>query len=398
MPVRALLTLAAVGLAVACAGCFCIPWPRCTPMTCTEARSNCGEVPDGCGGVLDCGMCRAPETCGGFGTPNVCGCTPMSCAERGADCGVIDNCGEPLDCGTCTGPWTCGGGVGGRPNVCGCTLTTCEDEGANCGTTLNDCAEPISCGTCTAPQTCGGSGTPNVCGCTPTTCFASGATCGVISDGCGGTLDCGPCPPRCGNDRLEAGEQCDDGNTADGDLCSASCLLEAACPPVPDAPTTGLEPGTSRGSVSVELAPRTIDWSSAAFVPIRGTTQFQLIVSNDPRLCDTLVNTNQYGADRPARDLQRQVRRLRDRAVPRHPVRGRSAHQPLRWCVPHACVLTGAPPVDDELPMWVLALVPAGPPPGAVQGEELLQEGAQLLATEEPRSRHMRQIGRDVLR
>lgn len=339
MPVRALLNLAAVALAVVCAGCFCIPWPRCTPMTCTEARVNCGEVPDGCGGVLDCGTCRAPETCGGFGTPNVCGCTPMSCAERGADCGVIDNCGEPLDCGTCTGsqtcggggrpnvcgctpvscasagancgslpdgcggvldcgsctpPWTCGGGVGGRPNVCGCNLTTCEDEGANCGTTLNDCAEPIFCGTCAAPETCGGGGTPNVCGCRPTTCAASGATCGVISDGCGGTLDCGPCPPRCGNGRLEAGEQCDDGNTVGGDLCDASCLLEAACPPVPDAPTTGLDPGTARGSVSVGEVPRTIDWSSAAFVPIRGTTQFQLIVSNDPRLCDTLANTNQY--------------------------------------------------------------------------------------------------------
>jgi hypothetical protein len=41
-------------------------------------------------------------------------------------------------------------------------------------------------------------------------------------------------------------------------------------------------------------SPRTIDWSTAAFVPIRGTTRFQLIVSNDPKLCETLVTTNQY--------------------------------------------------------------------------------------------------------
>ena len=32
----------------------------------------------------------------------------------------------------------------------------------------------------------------------------------------------------CGNGALEPGEQCDDGNTADGDCCSASCQLEAA--------------------------------------------------------------------------------------------------------------------------------------------------------------------------
>jgi hypothetical protein len=39
---------------------------------------------------------------------------------------------------------------------------------------------------------------------------------------------------------------------------------------------------------------RTIDWSTAAFVPIRGTTRFQLILSNDPRLCETLATANQY--------------------------------------------------------------------------------------------------------
>jgi len=32
--------------------------------------------------------------------------------------------------------------------------------------------------------------------------------------------------PRCGNGTLDAGEQCDDGNTTDGDGCSASCTDE----------------------------------------------------------------------------------------------------------------------------------------------------------------------------
>jgi cysteine-rich repeat protein len=33
---------------------------------------------------------------------------------------------------------------------------------------------------------------------------------------------------RCGNGAIEPGEQCDDGNTTNGDCCSAACLFEAA--------------------------------------------------------------------------------------------------------------------------------------------------------------------------
>jgi cysteine-rich repeat protein len=34
--------------------------------------------------------------------------------------------------------------------------------------------------------------------------------------------------PRCGNLRLDPGEECDDGNVVDGDCCSASCQFEPA--------------------------------------------------------------------------------------------------------------------------------------------------------------------------
>lgn len=46
----------------------------CTPTTCAAQGKNCGQISDGCGGLLNCGTCTSPETCGGGGVPGVCGC------------------------------------------------------------------------------------------------------------------------------------------------------------------------------------------------------------------------------------------------------------------------------------------------------------------------------------
>ncbi len=164
----------------------------CTPTTCGDLGFDCGLAPDGCGGTLDCGTCTGGDSCGGGGTANVCGCTPDTCGSLGFDCGsVSDGCGGTLNCGTCTGGDSCGGG--GTANVCGCTPDTCGSLGFDCGSASDGCGGTLSCGTCTGTDTCGGGGTANVCGCTPTTCADAGATCGSPSDGCGGTLSCGPC-------------------------------------------------------------------------------------------------------------------------------------------------------------------------------------------------------------
>ena len=50
----------------------------------------------------------------------------------------------------------------------------------------------------------------------------------VNGDGCSSTCqtEVPPPPPVCGNGVVEAGEQCDDGNTLNGDGCSATCQLE----------------------------------------------------------------------------------------------------------------------------------------------------------------------------
>ena len=55
-------------------GCQVGGTPHCK--TCEELGAKCGQVDDGCGHVLQCGTCTPPNTCGGGGTPNVCGCIP----------------------------------------------------------------------------------------------------------------------------------------------------------------------------------------------------------------------------------------------------------------------------------------------------------------------------------
>jgi hypothetical protein len=45
----------------------------CFSTSCAIEGKECGEIPDGCGGTLDCGGCPGTLSCGGGGTPNVCG-------------------------------------------------------------------------------------------------------------------------------------------------------------------------------------------------------------------------------------------------------------------------------------------------------------------------------------
>src|SRR5690554_3381929 len=75
---------------------------------CAEHALECGEtqVVDKCGAerILDCGeeslVCAGEfDTCGGGGTENICGCTPTTCEENGTLCGQIDDgCGGTLTC------------------------------------------------------------------------------------------------------------------------------------------------------------------------------------------------------------------------------------------------------------------------------------------------------------
>jgi hypothetical protein len=105
-----------------------------------------------------------------------------------------DGCGSMLDCGMCMGTEVCGSA---GPNKCGggaCTPKTCTALGYNCGTASDGCGSTLNCGMCTTPETCGGAGAANHCGCKPKTCDSAGAKCGTLDDGCGGVIVCPNCP------------------------------------------------------------------------------------------------------------------------------------------------------------------------------------------------------------
>ncbi|MHB8418325.1 MAG: IgGFc-binding protein [Myxococcales bacterium] len=187
----------------------------CGLMTCEKAHATCGPIGDGCGGVLQCGSCTPPESCGGGGTPSACGghsgCVPRSCADAGATCGpVADGCGNLLQCGSCQAPESCGGA--GVSNVCGlsgeadgghllpdggCARLGCAEQKVSCGPAGDGCGGALDCGGCDAGS-CGGGGTPSVCGslpnpCVAVTCASLKIACGFAGDGCGNLLDCGGC-------------------------------------------------------------------------------------------------------------------------------------------------------------------------------------------------------------
>jgi len=94
----------------------------CVPRSCSDLGYDCGYNGDGCGNIITCGACTAPDYCGGGGLGR-CGtgsgssdagpdgCQPLTCMQLGYDCGPSpDGCGGVVDCGTCTPPEFCGGG------------------------------------------------------------------------------------------------------------------------------------------------------------------------------------------------------------------------------------------------------------------------------------------------
>jgi len=133
----------------------------CVAATCESLEFNCGLALDGCEGTLDCGVCPTNKYC----SANVCSdfpCVARTCKDLTAECGTVsDGCGKLLQCGDCTAPETCGGL--GQANKCGCKTKTCPEIGAKCGLAPDGCGGEIYCGACGSGKTCGGDAGANIC-------------------------------------------------------------------------------------------------------------------------------------------------------------------------------------------------------------------------------------------
>jgi len=147
----------------------CVAPPTCTPLTCANyPAGTCGVQSDGCGGLTtNCGTCMAPQTCGGGGTPNMCGapdagsCTPKTCAQQGIACGPAgDGCGGILQCPACPTGQVCSQGQCYAPDAGPpmCIPKTCAAQGIQCGLAGDGCGNIIQCPACPTGQTCNSSG------------------------------------------------------------------------------------------------------------------------------------------------------------------------------------------------------------------------------------------------
>jgi hypothetical protein len=104
----------------------------CMRTTCNEQSSNCGTMPDDCGGTLNCGTCSSGQVCQSnhcvAPAPPPNPCVPLQCGAYPLMCGSQpDGChGMTPDCGQCSG-----GDICDQSHTCKCVTPecVCEDKG-----------------------------------------------------------------------------------------------------------------------------------------------------------------------------------------------------------------------------------------------------------------------------
>ncbi len=197
------------------------------PVWATVVQNPCAGVADGTP-CDDSDPCTVGESCQGEV------CTGGSPAPDGTSCDDFDPCTVNDTCidGLCQG--------GGANPQCGC----CQFDsylssvfGETAASVFGSCSSPVTESFCS--QELGGT-------------FQSGASC---------NLETGLCEPAatCGNEVVEAGEECDDGNTVGGDCCDAQCHFEPVESPCDDGNACTIEDACDGEGSCVGGVPLTCD-------------------------------------------------------------------------------------------------------------------------------------------
>ena len=189
--------------------------------TCPNVGQPCQPPRCGDGNLTDNESCDDGNTTSGDGCSSDC-----QTVEKGWICRVPGKRCTPL-CGDgiLTGTESCDDG--NTTSGDGCSSTCLIEPGATCDKSTPNKCKPAVCGngmveageSCDAGDQNGlffgdGSGCSKTCTKEP-----------KCRDG-SGTVTTRACDITCGNGSVETGEDCDDGNTADGDGCSHDCKLE----------------------------------------------------------------------------------------------------------------------------------------------------------------------------
>jgi cysteine-rich repeat protein len=152
-------------------------WDVCVAAHCTNQVIDVDEEDVDCGGA-DCGQCNPVAGCSGVsGDADFCSHACRCTVNGSGDCDSDLDCGPGLVCKA-----NIGDSFGMPSNYDVCVAAHCRDGVTNADETGRDC----------------------------------------------GGASCEPCPPppNCGNGSIEPAETCDDGNTAAGDGCDNTCMVE----------------------------------------------------------------------------------------------------------------------------------------------------------------------------
>ncbi len=286
---------------------------NCTPTGCGNNILTMGEVCDD-GNLVD------GDNCDSNCTPTACGNMVVTAPETCDDGNLVD--GDMCD-SNCT-PTGCGNGVitmgegcddGGTMTGDGCDATCLKELNAAC-TGDAECAS----GFCDPAD--------NTCRCDGDTDCPTGQLCDTSADPNACDL------PGCGNNIMEAGEACDDGNTTGGDGCSATCTVEIlesepndACGaedgPFAPAPTVNVLgsispsgdldffsftlPGPGVSSVKIEtfqgVVPGACPAGNDTIIELRGTDCTTVLAGDDDDGLNACSLIDAAGADAGARKL-----------------------------------------------------------------------------------------------